>query len=66
VNALKQYVTKLATAVNMMLYNMFLKQAAAVITASSQEVRFPCTVEVLTYVLSISVVAPKCGVSAQA
>jgi hypothetical protein len=58
--------TKVVTAVNMMLYNMFLKQAAALITPSSHEVSFPCTVEVLTYLLSISVVAVQCGVLTQA
>jgi hypothetical protein len=58
VNVLKHCVPKVATAVNMMLYNMFLQQVAAVITPS-HEVSFPCTVEDLTY-LSISVVAGQC------
>jgi hypothetical protein len=54
VNALKQCVTKMATGGNMMLYNTFLKQAAAVNTTSSHEVSFRCT--------TFSVVAGQCGV----
>jgi hypothetical protein len=50
-------VTKVATAVKMMMYNMLLKQAAAVIAPSSHEVSFPHAVHV---------VAGQCGVLTQA
>jgi hypothetical protein len=59
-------VTKVATAVNRMMYNMFSKQAAAVIAPSSHEVSFPHAVQVLKYLLSTSVVAGHCGVLTQA
>jgi hypothetical protein len=55
----KQCVTEVAT-----INNMFLKQAASVITPS-HEVSVPCKMGVLAY-LSSSVVAGQCGVSTQA